>query len=109
VVNNGATYQAAGTFNQIYNFGSHTGVINIGNFDSANYTFGVTGGGSNFAGSLTTSPPNRTGSVSGSFTGPGLGIARFGTLPVLPPPAPQIFAAAGLWSLNAPLRERHRL
>jgi hypothetical protein len=71
VVNNGATYQAAGTFNQIYNFGSHTGVINIGNFDSANYTFGVTGGGSNFAGSLTTSPPNRTGSVSGSFTGPG--------------------------------------
>lgn len=72
VVNNGATYMAAGSFNQIYNFGSRTGVINIGNFDSANYTYAVTGSsGSNFGGMLTTGPANRTGTVSGSFTGIG--------------------------------------
>jgi hypothetical protein len=71
VLNNGATYTATGNFNQTYNFGAHTGVVNIGNFDSANYTFGVTGSASNFGGPLTTGPANRTGTVSGSFTGAG--------------------------------------
>jgi len=71
VFNNGATYQAAGTFNQTYNFGTASGIANISNFDGANYTYSVTGSGANFSGGLTSGPANRTGSLSGSFSGPG--------------------------------------
>jgi hypothetical protein len=42
VFNNGASYQAAGTFNQTYNFGSGSGIANINNFNGANYTCSVT-------------------------------------------------------------------
>jgi hypothetical protein len=71
VMNNGATYQATGGFNQTYNFGSGTGIANISNFDGANYTYRVTGSGANFSGGLTSGPASRTGSISGSFSGPG--------------------------------------
>jgi hypothetical protein len=71
VLNNGAMYQATGNFSQTYNFGSATGIVGISNFDNANYTYGVTGSGSNFSGSLTSGPANRTGTVSGSLSGPG--------------------------------------
>lgn len=71
VFNNGVTSQATGTFNQTYNFGSGTGIANIGNFAGANYTYSVTGSGANFSGGLTTAPTNRTGNLSGSFSGPG--------------------------------------
>jgi hypothetical protein len=71
VFNAGATYMAAGNFQQTYNFGSQTGVVNINNFDNANYTFNVSGTGRTFAGGQTTGPPNRTGVVTGGFFGPG--------------------------------------
>jgi hypothetical protein len=71
VLNNGVTSQAAGTFNQTYNFGSGTGIANIGNFAGANYTYSVTGSGANFSGGLISGPANRTGNLSGSFSGPG--------------------------------------
>jgi hypothetical protein len=71
VSNNGATYQAAGMFNQTYNFGSRSGIANINNFDGANYTYSVTGSGANFSGGLTSGPASRTGNLSGSFSGPG--------------------------------------
>ena len=41
VFNNGATYLAAGSFNQMYNFGSQTGNVYINNFDGANYSAAV--------------------------------------------------------------------
>src|SRR5262249_35133501 len=60
VFNNGVTSQANGTFNQTYNFGSGTGIANIGNFAGANYTYGVTGSGANFSSGLISGPANRT-------------------------------------------------
>jgi FecR protein len=71
VFNNGVTSPATGTFNQTYNFGSGTGVANIGNFAGASYSYSVTGSGANFSGGLISGPPNRTGNLSGSFSGPG--------------------------------------
>ena len=74
VFNNGATYLAAGGFNQMYNFGSQTGNVNITNFDGATYSAAVSGSRSSpvFASSPTglTGPTNRNGFVSGSFYGP---------------------------------------
>jgi hypothetical protein len=71
VFNNGATYLAAGNFNQTYNFGSLTGTVNINNFDGASYMFGVTGSGRTFTSGVTPFPANRQGFVSGGFFGPG--------------------------------------
>lgn len=70
VFNNGATYMAAGGFNQSYNFGSQTGNVKITNFDGANYDATVAGSGNTFGGSLG-GPPNRSGTVIGRFYGPG--------------------------------------
>jgi hypothetical protein len=69
VFNNGATYLAAGNFNQTYNFGTRSGALNITNFDGQNYTSAVSGSGAQFSGRLT-GPANRSGSVAGSFYGP---------------------------------------
>ena len=66
VFNNGASYVAAGGFNQTYNFGSRTGTVNISNFDGANYAAAVSGTGNAYAGSLT-GTPNRSGTVVGTF------------------------------------------
>jgi trimeric autotransporter adhesin len=71
VVNNGSTSQATGNFSQVYNFGSQSGIVSVNNFDGANYGYNVTGSGANFSGSLASGPANRTGSVSGAFSGPG--------------------------------------
>ena len=71
VVNNGSTYQATGNFSQVYNFGSQIGTANISNFDGANYGYGVSGSGANFSGSLSSGPANRTGNISGAFSGSG--------------------------------------
>jgi hypothetical protein len=71
VYNGGATYLAAGGFNQTYNFGSRTGTVNITNFDGASYAAAVSGSGSAFAGALKGSFGNRNGAVAGSFYGPG--------------------------------------
>ena len=71
VFNNGATYLAAGGFNQMYNFAKQTGTVNITQFDGANYTAAIsprTGGGGFFG---TPNPfGNRSGAVNGSFYGP---------------------------------------
>jgi trimeric autotransporter adhesin len=72
VFNSGATYLAAGGFNQMYNFAKQTGTVNITNFDNANYTATVLGFGNQYAsgrGGLT-GPANRNGFVLGSFYGP---------------------------------------
>jgi hypothetical protein len=72
VFNSGATYLAAGGFNQTYNFGSQTGTVYITNFDRANYSAavaGVPGFGGAYGGGLT-GPANRNGFVLGSFYGP---------------------------------------
>jgi hypothetical protein len=69
VFNNGATYLAAGNFNQNYNFGSLTGTVRLTNFDGANYSAAVSGFGNRFSGILT-GTSNRIGNVAGSFFGP---------------------------------------
>lgn len=71
VVNNGVTSQATGSFSQVYNFGSQSGIVSINNFAGANYGYGVSGNGANFSGSLVSGPANRIGTVSGAFSGPG--------------------------------------
>jgi trimeric autotransporter adhesin len=84
VFNSGATYLAAGGFNQMYNFAKQTGTVNISNFDGASYQARVVGGsnplpsvvggsGNIFGGALTavSGPANRNGIVLGSFYGPG--------------------------------------
>jgi hypothetical protein len=70
IFNNGATYLAAGGFNQTYNFGANSGAVNITNFDGANYAAAVSGSGNIYSGAFT-GTPNRTGAVVGSFYGPG--------------------------------------
>lgn len=70
VFNNGATYNAAGGFNQTYNFASRVGGIDITNFDGSSYFFNVSGSGNQYAGGLTSGPANRTGAVVGGFFGP---------------------------------------
>lgn len=70
VSNAGATYLAAGGFNQTYNFGSRTGTVNITRFDGANYTAAVSGESGAFAGALQGSFGNRNGTVIGNFYGP---------------------------------------
>jgi len=78
VINNGASYLAAGGFNQTYNFGSLTGTVNITNFDGANYSGSVSSAGAIpgpgvsqaavYAGNLTA--PNRNVFLFGNFFGP---------------------------------------
>ena len=83
VFNSGATYLAAGGFNQLYNFAKQTGTVNITNFDGASYQARVVGrsntlpsvvagSGNVFGGPLTavSGPANRSGIVLGSFYGP---------------------------------------
>jgi len=68
VFNNGATYLAAGQFNNTYNFGAHTGTVSISNFDGRNFAGTVTGPGNTYTGSLT--GVNLTGNTAGTFFGP---------------------------------------
>jgi hypothetical protein len=42
VANNGATYIATGGANMTWNFGNRAGTLNITNFDSRNFSYGVT-------------------------------------------------------------------
>ncbi len=69
VFNNGATYLAAGSFNNTYNFGSNTGTVSITNFDLQNFAGTVSGSGSTYTGSLA-GGGNKTGAVVGQFYGP---------------------------------------
>jgi trimeric autotransporter adhesin len=83
VFNGGATYLAAGGFNQMYDFAHQKGIVNITNFDGASYQAHVVGGsnplpsvaagsGNLFGGALAavSGPANRGGIVLGSFYGP---------------------------------------
>ncbi|HZT86401.1 MAG TPA: FecR domain-containing protein [Stellaceae bacterium] len=71
VFNNGATYLAAGNFNQTYNFGTMSGTVNITNFDGQNYTATVSGSGRTFGGNLIgLSNSGLEGPVNGGFFGP---------------------------------------
>jgi hypothetical protein len=67
VANGNATYFAAGTFNQTWNFASQTGSVTINNFDGATYSgnTALQSGTVNFTGPL--SGAGRTGQINGSF------------------------------------------
>ena len=66
VNNNGALYQAVGTFSNTWNFGTKTGVIAITNFDGVNYAGSASAANRrDFVGAI--AAPNRTGFVAGSF------------------------------------------
>ena len=66
VFNNGATYLAAGSFNNTYNFGSTPDGFDQ-RFRSLNFTGTVSGSGSTYTGSL--AGGNKTGAVVGQFSG----------------------------------------
>jgi hypothetical protein len=68
VVNNGASYVAAGGFTGTYNFGSNTGTVAVNNFDGHSASGTVMGSGGAYAGNLTA--PGIRGTVNGSFFGP---------------------------------------
>jgi hypothetical protein len=68
VINNGASYLAAGGFTNTYNFGNNTGTIAINNFDGRNFGGAVAGSGNVYAGNLSGS--NVSGAASGQFYGP---------------------------------------
>ena len=67
VVNNGASYLASGGFTNTYNFGNHTGMFTISNFDGKTVSGTVNGVGAAYSGSLSGS--GLTGSAKGSFFG----------------------------------------
>ncbi len=67
VVNNGAGYLASGGFTNTYNFGNHTGMFTISNFDGKTVSGTVNGVGAGYSGSLSGS--GLTGSAKGSFFG----------------------------------------
>jgi hypothetical protein len=69
VFNNGASYLAAGSFSNRFNFGNNTGVVSISNFDGNSLSGTVAGSGNIYTGSITGS--NKAGSVLGQFFGPG--------------------------------------
>lgn len=71
VINNGASYLAAGGFSQTYNFGTQTGSMTISNFDGKTFGGTVIGtrGSPAFAAPLSGS--GLRGSAAGSFFGPG--------------------------------------
>ena len=71
VNNNGRMFQATGSYSQVYNFGTNSGISNVNNFDGANYGYSVSGSSTSFSGALASGPANRTGSISGTFSGPG--------------------------------------
>ena len=72
VFNNGATYLAAGGFNNTYNFGNNTGAVTINNFDGRNLAATVSGSGNTYSGTLNQAGSTAfTGNVKGSFYGPG--------------------------------------
>jgi hypothetical protein len=94
VFNNGATYMAAGGFNQSYNFASQTGSVKIANFDGANYAASVAGSGNTFGGSL--GGPNRSGNVIGRFFGPGA-VETGGAFNILNTSGPK-YLASGIFA-----------
>jgi hypothetical protein len=63
VVNNGASYLASGGFTNTYNFGNHTGMFTISNFDGKTVSGTVNGVGAGYSGSLSGS--GLTGSAKG--------------------------------------------
>lgn len=71
VVNNGASYVAAGSFTGVWNFAAQNGTVAINNFDGTNYAGAASQSGgtaataSQFNGSI--AGGGRTGSVTGSF------------------------------------------
>ena len=66
VNNNGALYQAVGTFVNTWNFAAESGAITITNFDGVNYTGSASAANRrDFVGAI--AAPNRTGVVAGSF------------------------------------------
>jgi hypothetical protein len=67
VVNSGASYLASGGFTNMYNFGNHTGMFTISNFDGKTVSGTVNGLGAGYSGSLSGS--GLTGSAKGSFFG----------------------------------------
>jgi hypothetical protein len=69
VYNNGASYLAAGGFNNTFNFGNNTGTVSITNFDGQNFTGAVSGSGSTYTGAIA-GGGNKTGAVVGQFYGP---------------------------------------
>jgi len=69
VFNNGASYLAAGGFNNTFNFGTNTGTVTISNFDGNSLSGTVGGSGNIYTGSITGG--NKAGSVLGQFFGPG--------------------------------------
>jgi FecR protein len=71
VNNSGRLFQATGSYSQVYNFGTNSGISNVNNFDGANYGYSISGSSTNFSGAIASGPANRTGSITGTFTGPG--------------------------------------
>jgi hypothetical protein len=71
VNNNGATYQASGTFTASYNFGSAAGSFALSKLDGQTLSGPISGtsGGINSYGGVLTGGGNLTGAVSGAFFG----------------------------------------
>ena len=67
VVNGGASYLASGGFTNRYDFGNHTGMFMISNFDGKTVSGTVNGVGAGYSGALSGS--GLTGSANGSFFG----------------------------------------
>jgi hypothetical protein len=67
VVNGGASYLASGGFTNRYDFGNHTGMFAISNFDGKTVSGTVNGIGAGYSGALSGS--GLTGSANGSFFG----------------------------------------
>ena len=68
VVNNGASYVAAGGFNGSYNFGTNTGTVAINNFDGRSVAGAISGSSGIYVGNFAT--PGVTGQIQGQFFGP---------------------------------------
>lgn len=68
VVNNGASYVAAGGFNGTYNFGTNIGTATVSNFDGHTVTGTIGGSNGVYAGSF--AAPGLNGQIQGRFFGP---------------------------------------
>ena len=68
VVNNGASYVAAGGFTGTYNFGSNIGTVSVNNFDGHSASGMISGANGAYAGNIAT--PGVNGNVQGRFFGP---------------------------------------
>jgi hypothetical protein len=100
VVNNGASYLAAGGFANTYNFGTQTGTVAISNFDGRNFSGPVSaaafaGRPSSYAGNLSGS--GLTGAVQGTFFGPGAPETG-GNFAVRSPPGVPAYLASGIFA-----------